>query len=59
MPVGPNEITIEHRGTRGTIFTNQGGPPVEWRPNFQWNGKRVALAAVTVRGGETRTAKLS
>jgi hypothetical protein len=59
MPVGPNEITVEHRGTRTTIFTNQGGPPVEWRPNFQWNGKRVAMAAVTVRGGETRTAKLS
>lgn len=51
MPVGPNEIAVEHRGAT-TTFTNQSGPPVQWRP-------RVALDPVTVRGGETRTAKLS
>jgi hypothetical protein len=59
LPVGPNEIAVEHRGARGTFFTNPSGPPVEWRPAFQFNGKRVALAPVQVRSGETRTAKLS
>jgi hypothetical protein len=59
LPVGPNEIAVEHHGARRTSFTNQSGPPVEWRPGFQLNRKSVALAAVTVRSGETRTAKLS
>jgi hypothetical protein len=59
LPVGPNEIAIEHRGATATFFTNQSGPPIEWRPGFRLNEKHVSLAAVTVRGGETRTAKLS
>jgi hypothetical protein len=59
VPVGPNEIAVEHRGVRGTFFTNQSGPPLEWRPAFQLNGKRVALGTVKIRSGETRTAKLS
>jgi len=49
IPVGPNEIAVEHRGTT-TTFTNQSGPPIQWR---------VASAVVTVPSGETRTAKLS
>jgi hypothetical protein len=59
LPVGPNEITVEHRGTRATAFTNQSGPPVEWRPTFPLNGKHLSLAVLTVRAGETRTANLS
>jgi hypothetical protein len=55
LPFGPDEIAVEHRGARGTFS----GPPVESRPVFEWNGKRITLAAVKVRGGETRTAKLS
>jgi hypothetical protein len=27
------EIAVEHRGTRGTSFTNQAGPPLKWRPD--------------------------
>ena len=59
LSFGPNEIAVEHRGARGTFFANQSNPPVEWRPVFEWNGKRITLATVKVRGGETRTAKLS
>jgi hypothetical protein len=59
LPVGPNEIAIEHRGAAGTVFTNQNGPPLQWRPCFTSNGKRVALAAITVRGGETKQATLA
>ncbi len=59
VPVGANEITVEHRGTISTSFSNQSGPPVQWRPVFQSNGKRIAQAAMTIHGGETRTAKLA
>ena len=59
LPVGPNEITVEHRGAGTTVFTNQSGPPVEWRAGFLRDGKRVSLPVLTVRAGETRTAKLS
>jgi hypothetical protein len=59
LPVGANEIAVEHRGASGTLFTNESGPPIQWRPGFRFNGKHVSLAALTVRAGETRTAKLS
>jgi len=59
LPVGPNEIAVEHHGTTATSFTNQNGPPVQWRPVFQSNGKRFAHAVMTVRGGETKRATLA
>jgi hypothetical protein len=42
-----------------TVFTNQNGPPLQWRPCFTSNGKCIALAAITVRGGETKRATLA
>jgi hypothetical protein len=34
VPVGQNEITVEHRGTEETVLTNHGGPPLRWKAAF-------------------------
>lgn len=34
VPVGGNRVTVEHRGTSETHFTNQAGGPLMWRAAF-------------------------
>ena len=46
VPVGPNVVSVEHRGSRETAFTNQSGPPLEWKATFDAH----ANARLTVDG---------
>lgn len=34
VPVGPNILTVEHRGTSETTLTNQSGPVLHWKASF-------------------------
>lgn len=35
VPVLQNEIAVRHRGISETTFTNQAGPPMQWKARFQ------------------------
>jgi hypothetical protein len=34
VPVLENEVTVRHRGVAETTFTNQAGPPIQWKASF-------------------------
>ncbi len=34
VPVLENEVTVQHRGVTETTFTNQAGPPIQWKASF-------------------------
>ncbi|HUA57759.1 MAG TPA: hypothetical protein VML19_03330 [Verrucomicrobiae bacterium] len=34
IPVGPNVVSVEHRDSRETVFTNESGPPLQWKATF-------------------------
>ena len=34
VPIGPNVVTVEHRGARETTFTNHSGPLLHWKASF-------------------------
>lgn len=35
VPVLENEVTIRHQGVAQTTFTNQAGPPIQWKASFR------------------------
>jgi hypothetical protein len=35
VPVLQNEVTVRHRGVAETTFTNQAGPPIQWKASFR------------------------
>jgi hypothetical protein len=34
VPIGPNIVTVEHRGPRETSLTNHSGAPLRWKASF-------------------------
>ena len=60
LPIGGNEIAVEHSSASETVFTNQAGPSIRWKPSFQSaDGRRIVLGVVDVPSGQTRRAKIS
>lgn len=43
VPVGPNILTVEHRGARETTFTNQSGPALRWKASFEEGTGRLLV----------------
>jgi hypothetical protein len=43
LPVFENEISVRHMGTRSTVFTNESGPPIQWRASLPSASGRLTL----------------
>lgn len=49
LPIRECEVTIRHDGAKKTVFTNQSGPALIWRPIFDGNYKTLLVNAKPVQ----------